>query len=170
MSPDAGTPKETGIKLDGSDMTTDPARVEAGPVATSKVEEFKEGMPIPYGKDHNRDEVWTFKDLHNAPNKEDYKNHLLSIPVRDRLPEEKRNLKLLNKTPCRITHNTDSQPQKVVNDWHKHLKRNSECPCGSGLKWKKCHMNIMSPYVPVEAYMTDPNKAGMPRAVPMEGV
>lgn len=36
------------------------------------------------------------------------------------------------------------------NPLHSVVGRNDPCPCGSGKKWKKCHMDVAPRIVPVE--------------------
>lgn len=145
-----------------TDRTTEPTEIADPKATSSETPEFKQGMLIPFGKDHHRDTEYSFGALHNAPNKKAYRAHLENIPNRDKLPQEKQNLKLLKKAVTYTRNDAKEVNHKIVNEWHKHLTRNSECPCGSGRKWKKCHMRVMSPYKPVSHYM--PGLAPRPAA------
>jgi len=97
---------------------------------------------------------YEFTEIHNSPMKDEFYTYLKSIPGRLKTREDKRNWKTIQKP---VSHNplrlSKEKTFEVTNIWHKYLTRNSKCPCGSGKKWKKCHMDIMSPYVPVEVYM-----------------
>jgi len=114
------------------------------------VEEFKIGDPIYFGRGYNREADYSWQELHAAPNGQDYLEHLLSIPTTLRTDQEKRNIKLLQRRATTI--HQGKEGVRIVNNWFKFCKRNDPCPCGSGLKWKKCHMLTMSPYVPLHKY------------------
>lgn len=120
--------------------------------------ERKVGAPISFGKDSDRDNVYTWEELYYAPNRKQYLEHLEAIPNKLRLPQEKDNLKVLKKGAItmhkpNLTDKGKSIPIKVVNEWHNALGPNSECPCGSKKKWKKCHQKIINPHLPMSHYM-----------------
>ncbi len=62
---------------------------------SSKIDVFMPGMPIPYGRDHHRDVEYTRRELEMAPNRLEYREHLISIEWDQRLPQEDANFKLL---------------------------------------------------------------------------
>ena len=115
-----------------------------------KEEKFKAGMPLlsPFSK--YRDETYDFKELHSAPNRREYVAYVKSMPNQQRSEAEKKNLKILSKPAGR------SIEHGAKNEWLKHVGRNAPCPCGSGLKFKKCHMLIMRTDRPVSDYVRRP--------------